>query len=205
MSYDDLQAVWRSPHNQPAAADLAALHRKFSAELRRRRRGLTLFLATVGTTLGVTTARLIWFVCTVDSASGGVDFSREWGAVPFLLLPWIAVAVLVVALVRHRARHAAPDGSIAAAVRALLDENRLARVRYRTVAWLHGAMMVLVPLVVLQLRAVGKAGDEILVPAFVLWPLLVTAILSAMTWHYRRRLVPRQRELESLLREYETA
>lgn len=203
MSFDDLQSVWRSPHNRPNAARLEEQKMKFTADLQRRRRGFRFFLVSVFAVLALTTGRLIVFAFTTGSAGGGVDFGREWGAVPFLLLPWIAAVGFAVAYRRHRARHPDHDRSLAAGVRALLDDNRLTRGRYKAVAWLHGAMLLLVPLVVFQLRAVGKAGHEIVVPAFVLWPLLLASILGAMRWHYRRRLVPRQRELEALLREYE--
>jgi hypothetical protein len=79
----------------------------------------------------------------------------------------------------------------------------MSRSRVKSAAILHGVILVLLPLVVWQLRAVGKAGDEILLPAFVLWPLLAAGILFAMYWHYTRKLLPRKRELEGLLKSYE--
>jgi peptidoglycan/LPS O-acetylase OafA/YrhL len=86
---------------------------------------------------------------------------------------------------------------------ALLDEIAMARARLKVVASLHGATLVLLPLVVWQLRKTGKAGDEILWPAFVGWPLFAVGILVALWWYDRSRLRPRQRQLEALHREYE--
>jgi hypothetical protein len=59
--------------------------------------------------------------------------------------------------------------------------------------------------VVGQLRATGKAGDEILWPAFVGWPLLAGAILAALWWQDRYRLLPRRHQLEALRQELERA
>ena len=81
--------------------------------------------------------------------------------------------------------------------------RRLARFRTRLIAALNGVMLLVIPLVVFQLRAVGKAGDEILVPAFVLFPTLMVAVLGGMVFHYRRKLLPEKAELEALLRSYE--
>ena len=49
----------------------------------------------------------------------------------------------------------------------------------------------------------GKAGDEILVPAFVLLPLLMLGVSGGMLWRDRQILGPRQRHLESLLASYD--
>jgi len=53
-----------------------------------------------------------------------------------------------------------------------------------------------------QLRAVGKAGDEILIPAFVIYPAYVILTVGWMAWDYSRKTRPRQKELEGLLADY---
>jgi hypothetical protein len=73
----------------------------------------------------------------------------------------------------------------------------------KIVLLLHGLVLLVLPVVVLQLRAAGKAGDEILVPALVLWPLLAAGIGGALLYYHRRRLLPRKRQLEALLAAYE--
>ena len=75
--------------------------------------------------------------------------------------------------------------------------------RYKWVGRLNAGMLLLMPLLVYQLRAAGKAGDEILVPAFVLLPVLLLGIFLAMRWHQRRVLLPRRREMEALLSTYD--
>lgn len=203
MNYDELERAWRSPRNQPTAAELAADQARFTGELVRRRRGIRLFLGCVFTMLTVVTARLLASVVW-PGPGGEIDVAREWAPLLFLALPWLGAVFLARRVARHEREHGHPERSLVDSVRALLDENRMTRARLKIVAALHGAMLVLLPLVVWQLRNVGKAGDEIVLPAFVGWPLAAAAILAAMWWHDRRRLVPRQHQLEQLLRDYET-
>jgi hypothetical protein len=54
-----------------------------------------------------------------------------------------------------------------------------------------------------QLRAVGKAGDEILLPAYVIWPVYVALMVVWFSWCYFRRLLPKKRQLEALAQSYE--
>jgi hypothetical protein len=103
---------------------------------------------------------------------------------------------------RYRSANVNAEGSISASIRALLDENRLERERQKWAGLLAGAALLLMPLIVYQLRAVGKAGDEILVPAFVMFPALMICIHGSLWWYRHRVLNPRRRELESLLAAY---
>jgi hypothetical protein len=66
-------------------------------------------------------------------------------------------------------------------------------------------MMASVPalaVVAYQLRSVGKAGNEILIPALVIYPLYVLGVLLWCGYYHRTKMLPRKRELESLLSEY---
>lgn len=203
MSYDELERAWRSPRNRPTPADLAADRQRFTEELDRKRRGVKLFLFVVFAVLTGFTVRVL--AAALWPAQGReIDVAREWAPLLFLALPWLGAIFLARRVARHEREHGHPERSLADSVRALLDENHVSRARLRVVATLHAVMLVTLPLVVWQLRAVGKAGDEIVLPAFVGWPLIAAAILVAMWWHDRRKLVPRQHQLEQLLRDYET-
>lgn len=201
MNFADIQHAWQSPHNGPSPAQLEIMKQQFIADHDRRRRGLKLFLTIIGGWLTVVTVRLLIFA--FDPAPAEFVWSEEWGAPVMLVLPWVALGLLVKQLRAHDRDHGAAAPTLAASVRALLAENQMSRTRLKVVALLHAAMLVAVPVVVYQLRAVGKAGDEILLPAFVGWPLVSVAILLAMRWHYRTKLEPRRRELETVLRSYE--
>lgn len=201
MNYAELEQAWRSPLNRLTPAEIAALHARLTGDLRRRRRGTALFLAVVIGGLTLITGRFAWWM--IGPGRAEFDPVREWGAVTFLCLPWLAAVGLAVAYWRHRSRHPDLSAPLAGIVRALLDENRVARSRCRAVAWLQGTALILLPVVVWQLRAAGKAGDEILVPAFVIWPLIAGGVLFGLRRHVRRTLEPRRLELEGLLGEWE--
>jgi hypothetical protein len=203
MNFADIENAWRSPHNRLSPAELEHQHMQLITDLRRRRRGFVLHLSLVLTFLTVVTVLILRHLISADPALKGIDVAREWGAFVLLALPWIAAVVFIRQSWRHFAGHSQADRSIRASVSALLDENRLARTRVKIVALLHGLVLLILPLVVLQLRAAGKAGDEILVPAFVLWPLLAAGLGGALRYYYRRKLLPRKRELEVLLGAYE--
>jgi hypothetical protein len=203
MNFADIENTWRLPHNQPSPAELKHHHMQLITDLRRRRRGFALHVGLVLTFLTVVTALILRQMIAPGPASSRIDLAREWGAFVLLALPWIAALVFVRQYRRHFAGHAGCNRSIRASVIALLDENRLARTRVKIVLLLHGLVLLVLPVVVLQLRAAGKAGDEILVPALVLWPLLAAGIGGALLYYHRRRLLPRKRQLEALLAAYE--
>lgn len=202
MNFADLEQTWRSPANRPDPDTLTHLKQAFLAEHDRRRAGNKRFLFLVGGVLTVLTLRMAAAVLRPGDGRTVLDLSREWGTLVFLLVPWAGVVMLARQLSRHDRDHGAA-GTVADGIRALLAENRVSRRRVRVVTGLHLAVLALLPLVVWQLRAVGKAGDEILLPAFVIWPLIAVGILVALWWHDRRTLEPRRRELEALLKSYE--
>jgi len=202
MNFDDIQKTWQSPHNRPSAAQLEKDKMKFLTDLRKRNRGAVFFMLWILGVLLVITGSAFLHLLWPDSAKDAIDLTREWSIVPLLALPWFCLLVFFEKYRRYRAAHPNYEHSISASVRALLDENRLARDRQKWAAALSGVMLLLMPLIVHQLRAVGKAGDEILVPAFVLLPALMLCIFLGMLWQQRRVLLPRKRELEALLATY---
>jgi hypothetical protein len=203
MSYDELEKTWRSPRNRPDPAHLDALQKCFLADLRRRRTGARIFVGLVFGALTFLSLRFLGYVFWPEPTQAPFDPRREWAPLLFLLVPWVGAVFLLRRVVRHEREHGHPERSVRAGVQALLDENRVSRARVKTAAWLHAVALVLLPLVVWQLRSAGKAGDEILVPAFVAWPLAVACIYLGLFYHHARKLVPRQRQLEELLRDYE--
>lgn len=205
MNFADIENTWRSPHNRPAAAEVEKQKMQFITDLRRRRRSAAGLLGITFIPLAFLTGKVVAHVFWPDPALDPVDLRQEWGIVPFFLLPWAGWLTMVLLYCRHRARHPNYERSINASVEALLDENRTERTRYKFIAGLLLASVAVLPLVVYQLRAVGKSGDEILIPAFVIYPAYVLAMVGWMTFHLRRKLQPRRRELESLLDSYRRA
>lgn len=203
MNFADIETMWRSPHNRPDAAILEKQKMQFIADLRRRRRGNLFLLAITFVPLAWLTYLIVSHVLAPAPGTTPVDLSREWGIIPFFALPWIGWLFLVRLVRRHHTRHADYAQSIQASVTALLDENRSERRRHKVIAALLILSALVLPLIVQQLRAVGKAGDEILFPAYVIYPAYVVFVLTWSGWRYRRKLIPRQRELESLRAAYE--
>jgi len=202
MDLGDLTRVWRSPHNQPSAAQLEEDKMKFTADLRRRHQGFVAFMACVLAALALTTGTILFHLIWPGPATDSVDLTREWAVIPFFVLPWIAWIYFVVQYRRHRDRHPDCDASIRASLQALLDENRLTRRRHVVIACLQAGFLVILPLIIGQLKAVGKAGSEIDV-MFVLVPVIFGAIMLGMLWNDRHALLPRKLELEALLKSYE--
>ncbi len=202
MNFAEIENLWRSPHNRPSAAELEAQKMKLIADLRRRRRGVATFIWMVFSALALMTGRFALFLFSPNPGADRMDFAHEWGVLIVLALPWIAAILIARQYLRHEKEHGNYERSVADSVRALLDENRLARRRMKIAAALHGGFLLVLPVVVYQLRAVGKAGDEILLPAFVGWPVVALCIGTAMVYNYRRKLLPQKRELEGLLESY---
>ncbi|HYP17526.1 MAG TPA: hypothetical protein VEQ65_09970 [Opitutus sp.] len=202
MNFAEIERNWKSGHNRPSAAELEKHKMKFTSELHRRHRGNVLLLALVFALLAFFTGKIALHVVWPDPGLDPVDLRREWGIIPFFALPWIGWLFLVHLHRRHRRQHANYQDSIRASLAALLDENRSERTRYCAVAVLLVASALVLPLIVFQLRAVGKAGGEILVPALVIYPAYVIAVLLGSAYYYRAKLLPRKRELEALLQEY---
>jgi hypothetical protein len=202
MSYDELENAWRSPRNMPETGALTAARERLFADLARRRRGKRVFLAVVLGALTLITTRVAFAVWS-RGGTPVMNAADDWAAWLFLAIPWAGFFLLLRRSVRPERVNPASVQSGGEAVRALLDENKAARAGLKVVAGLIGATLVLLPVVVWRLRATGKAGDEILGPAFVGWPLVAGAILAALWWHERSQLRPRRRQLEALGREYE--
>jgi hypothetical protein len=202
MNFDDIQQTWRSPHNRPSAAQLEKDQMKFLNDLRKRHRGEIIFMIWILAVMSFLTGAFVLHLVRPDPARQPTELTQEWAPLVLLALPWMALGVFCKKFREHRARHACPERSIRASVAALLDENRTEAERYKWVGRLNGAVILLLSLLVYQLRAAGKAGDEILVPAFVVVPVLLLGVFLAMRRYQRRVLLPRQRELEALLVAY---
>lgn len=202
MNFDDIQKTWQSPHNRPDRGELDQLKMNMITDLRKRRRShLGLLVITLLPLLFVT-FKIAHHLIAPNPALDPVDLSREWAIVPFFLLPWVGWLILARVQRSHHRNHAHYDRSLQASVAALLDENRVERLRYRLVTALMILSVPALAIVVCQLRSVGKTGDEILLPAFVIYPLYVLIVIFWSGYHHRRKTLPRQRELESLMAQY---
>lgn len=202
MNFADIENTWRSPHNRPSAAELEKQTMKLIDELRRSRRTSRGLLWLTAVPLVLLTGRLLLHAIWPSPGLDRLDLAREWVVVPFFLLPWVGWLLFWRSQRRHEAAHADYAQSIQAGVSALLDQNRREGARSHLVAALLLLSVPLVGGVVWQLRMVGKAGDEILVPALVIYPAYVVLTVAWIAFDHLRKNLPRRKELEALLAEY---
>ena len=199
MSFEDIETIWRSPHNRPTPAELEAQKAQLARRLRGRYRTFILTIGAGMTGLIGCSAAIIRYLL----AGGAFDLDREWAGLLFFALPLIAAAVLIRQYRSHRRRHATYHRSISATLQAALDENRLERKRIKLFGGLYAVMVLAFPVAILQLLAVGKANAREVPSMIVLFAGLVLVVCLALAHRYRRRLLPRKRELETLLGAYE--
>lgn len=205
MNFADIEKTWRSAENRPSAAQLEKQKMDLINELHRRRRASRGLLVLTAIPLVLISGRLLLHFLWPDPALDRLDLAREWMVVPFFLLPWAGWFLLWRQHRRHEAAHGGYAGSIQASMAALLDENRREGVRALVAV---AALLLSLPLlggVVWQLRAVGKMGDEVLIPAFVIYPAYVVLMVAWIGWQHLRKTAPRRKELEALLSDYNRA
>jgi len=201
MNFDDIEKMWRSPQNALSPAGLARQKTELEQKLRREYRGFLI----------VTGAGSIWLLLCVGAflrylASGGAfELQREWGAVVLFALPLFAAVLFFRQYYRHRTAHAGYGGSIAATVRALLDENRLAQTRIKVIGAMYVIMTLLAPLIVNQLLEAGKVRPREVASMAVVFGAIVLIGGGGLVWEFRRNLRPRQRELQTILQSYESS
>jgi len=203
MNFADIEKTWQSAENRPSAAQLEKQKMNLIDELHRRRRATRGLLWLTAIPLVLITGRLLLHVLWPTPGLDPVDLSREWMIVPFFLLPWAGWFVMWHLYRRHTARHANYERSIQASVQALLDDNRREGLRTLAIAALLLASLPLIGGVVWQLRAVGKMGDEVLIPAFVIYPTYVLLMVAWMGREYLKKMLPRRKELEALITDYQ--
>jgi MFS family permease len=197
MTFDDLVPLWHSPRNAPDPAQVERYKADIVTHLGKEYRG---FLWHVGTAVALTIFVAGGFAQYVRSG-GAFDFQHEWASIVLLLLP-IGVALLFVrGFLEHRRRHSRYELSIVEGLRALVDENRIARARLRvSMAVLTGAM-ALVPLLTHQLQIAGKQRPQEAASMLLAFGM---AYVAAMIWQVLkyRKLGPEGARLQGLVASY---
>ena len=198
MNLDDLLPAWRSAHNAPDPTRMEAYKAQLVARLGKEYRD---FLWFTGFAVGMTLFMAGGFVEYLRSG-GAFDWQREWASILFLLLP-IGVALLFVrGYARHRRQHPRYDLSIADALRAAIDQNRLSRLRLRISMAVTTLAMALLPVVTHQLQLVGKQRPHEAASMLVVFGVGYLVAMGCQAWIYRRKLLPEQARLQGLLGNY---
>lgn len=199
MNYEALQAAWASSGNNPSAAASAYVMAEAQAELAQRASSLRRMLVFAAVMLTIPLALM-----GVDMLTGqvdAIDLRREWGLVPFALIPFIALFVIA----RRAAPKAAPRETLLETFRALRADNAAARLRIFIIG---GSVAVFAPLlfvVLNQLVATGKmAPHEMESAALVLGGALALSV-GWISVKYLTQLAPERRHLDALVAQYEAS
>ncbi|UPT62519.1 MAG: hypothetical protein M0D54_19545 [Hyphomonadaceae bacterium JAD_PAG50586_4] len=137
----------------------------------------------------------------VTGQADAIDLAREWGLIPFALIPFVALVLIA----SRAAPSGAPAGTLLETFRALRADNTAARLRIFIIG---GAMIAFAPLLYVllnQLVATGKmAPHEMHSAAFVLGGALGVSALW-MIVKLVTRLAPESRHIDALIAQYEAA
>lgn len=197
MDYESLRNAWASNANNPSAAASAHIVAEAQAKLANRRMQLRHMLVFAGVMLTIPLALM-----GVDLLTGqvdSIDLTREWGLIPFALIPFIALILIA----QRAAPQGAPTGTLLETFRALRADNDAARLRIFIIG---GAQLMFAPLLFVllnQLVATGKmAPHEMQSAAWVLGGALACGAVW-MIVKYVAQLAPERRHLDALITQYE--
>jgi hypothetical protein len=197
MTFEELVPVWHSSRNTPDPAQVERYKAGIARHLEKEYRG---FLVHVGAAVSLTIFLAGGFVQYVRSG-GAFDFQLEWASLVFLLLPVGVAAWFVRGFLAHRRQHARYQLSMLEGLRALLDENRLARARLRVSMVVVTGAMALLPVVTHQLQLVGKQRPHEAASMLLVFTVAYVVSMGVQAWKYRR-LAPERARLEELIRSY---
>ncbi|MBK6705228.1 MAG: hypothetical protein IPG56_16685 [Caulobacteraceae bacterium] len=199
MDYESLGNAWASNANNPSAAASAYVFAEAQATLAKRRGHLQRLLVFAGVMLTMPLA--LMGLDIVTGQADAIDLAREWGLIPFALIPF----VVLVLIATRAAPQGVPAGALLETFRALRADNTAAQLRIFIIG---GAMIAFAPLLYVllnQLVATGKmAPHEMQSAAFVLGSALALSALW-MIVKLVTRLAPERRHIDALIAQYEAA
>jgi hypothetical protein len=193
MNFEDIQKAWVSPDNQPSENETMKLKQELINRVRRRRRFNIIWLVQTSVMLVAAT-----IIAIIALQSNRTSIVAEWSAILMLVVSW--TCFLLIAWKRfHRKPAATMDQPIADAVRVALHDNRVARVVNTVCAWLLVLTVMVLPIVMFQLHAAGKASSRELLSMGIAFGGVLSLFGTWLAWNGIRRLGPEQRHLEALL------
>src|SRR5690606_32019001 len=149
-----LRNAWTSNANNPSAAASAYVVAEAQATLAKRRAHLRRLLVFAGVMLTIPLA--LMGLDIVTGQADAIDLAREWGLIPFALIPFVALVLIAT----RAAPQGAPAGTLLETFRALRADNTAARLRIFIIG---GAMIAFAPLLYVllhQLVATGKMAPH---------------------------------------------
>lgn len=198
MTFEELIPVFRSSRNAPKPAELERYKAGIATHLRKEYRDFTWHVGMAGALTLFLAGGFVQYL----RSGGAFDLQREWASIVFLLLPITVAALFVRGFIKHRQQHPRYESSIVEGLRALIDENRLARVRLRVSMVASTLAMAGLPLVTYQLQLVGKQRPHEAASMLAVFGLTYVAAMGWQIWKYRK-LLAEQVRVRELLGSYE--
>jgi hypothetical protein len=198
MTFDDLVPVWHSLRNAPDPAQVERYKASIAKHLGKEYRD---FLWHVGAATAGTIFLAGGFVQYLRGG-GAFDVQREWASILVLLLPIGIAAWFMRGFLQHRREHARYEISIVEGLRAMLDDNRLARARLRASMTVLTGAMALLPVVTHQLQLVGKQRPHEAASMLLVFGVAYVAAMVWQVWKYRA-LKPEGARLQELVSSYQ--
>lgn len=199
MNLEEVMSAWNSPANKPSAAAAERLKAEFVRRLRKSHRKFVAFLVWAFGTLLFCTGLAVYTIF----ARPNLVLQEEWGALALLAIPWAFAIHFLLRFRRHRQGHGDYSESIGHALRAALDENRLACGRVKRIGLMYLIGIPVLALSIYQLRAAGKMADKEIISMLTVFGVALGSAATWMLYRYYRHLLPRRKEIQTLLRQYD--
>lgn len=198
MNFNDLQNAWNSDGNEPTPSQREKLSKQIAASLRRQHRNQLIWLVWTFFLLTVMTGFVGWIIFGTNK----VNPANEWAVLPLMLIPW-SVAIL---FLKRFFKPAGPlcrgDVAITEALAAAAAANRAAQSRLKIVGVMYAVSIPVLACAMWQLHGVGKTSSRELVSMTIFFGTVLSVCAIGVFVRYRFRLVPQQKHLESLLKQF---
>lgn len=198
MNFNELQTLWNAGGNEPTSVQREKLARQFADKLRRQRRNQLIWLVWTFFVLTVMTGFVSWVIFGTNK----VDLAREWGIIPLLLIPWSVAILFLKRFIKPAAPLCRGDVALSAALAAAAAANRAAQSRSKVMGVMYAISIPALACALWQLHAVGKTSSREMLSMAIFFAAVLGLSAAAVFARYRFRLVPQQKHLEALLKQF---
>jgi hypothetical protein len=193
----NLNEVWNSSGNAPAAAEADALARQALDTIRRARRRQIAFLVWTATALSAVTGGAV-YAWAARGAAGGAG----WAVGLMLAAQWAAFVHFLRRTLAGGRPPLAGDTSIRESLEALRRKADDDRRGLMVVLALYAVFAPLMAAALLHLREAGKMAPHEALSAAVLGAAVIVIGAAVVSVRLFRIVLPRRRRLEALLEQY---
>ncbi len=199
MDIEKMKKLWQCSANAPTVPEAEQIKAKFTRDLRSRYRRFILFLIWVFSALSFATGLVFYQVLVTHK----VTLETDWAVLPLLAIPWLFAIRFLAQFRKHNRAHSSYGESIVLTLRAAMDENRLACLRIKRLAWIYLLSAPALALAIHQLKWAGKMNESEVTSMLLLFGVTLITAGGWAAFRYFRKLLPQRAEIIFLLRDYE--